>query len=63
MIATMTSSRPRVAIDAHTVGRRATGNETYVLGLLKGLVANAEIDPLALVDEDTAFWVEASVEG
>jgi len=33
-----------------------------VLGLLKGLVANAEIDPLALVDEDTAFWVEASVE-
>src|ERR1700674_4621480 len=42
----------RVAIDAHTIGRRATGNETYVQGLIAGLVANGEIDLVALVDPD-----------
>jgi glycosyltransferase involved in cell wall biosynthesis len=52
MIATMTSGRPRVAIDAHTVGRRATGNETYILGLLQGLTANGAVDPVALVDAE-----------
>lgn len=50
MIAIVISARPRVAIDAHTIGRRATGNETYILGLLQGLVAKGEVDPVALVD-------------
>ena len=27
------SASPRVAIDAHVVGRRQTGNETYVVEL------------------------------
>jgi glycosyltransferase involved in cell wall biosynthesis len=31
----------KIAIDAHMVGQKETGNETYVLGLLKGL---AQID-------------------
>lgn len=42
----------RVAIDAHTIGRRATGNETYILGLMQGLVTNGEVDLVALVDPD-----------
>jgi glycosyltransferase involved in cell wall biosynthesis len=46
----MTSARPRVAIDAHTIGRRATGNETYVRGLLSGLVERSDVEPIALVD-------------
>jgi len=46
----MTPSRPRVAIDAHTLGRRATGNETYARGLLSGLVHRPDIEPIALVD-------------
>jgi glycosyltransferase involved in cell wall biosynthesis len=46
-------SRPslRVAIDAHTIGRKATGNETYVRGLLSGLLARGDIEPLALLDK------------
>jgi len=61
MIATMTSARPRVAIDAHTIGRRATGNETYVQGLLSGLVARSDVEPLALVDPGTDLptWLGA----
>jgi glycosyltransferase involved in cell wall biosynthesis len=30
--------RPRIGIDAHMVGERETGNETYVLSLLKSLL-------------------------
>jgi glycosyltransferase involved in cell wall biosynthesis len=46
----MTQTRPRVAVDAHTLGRRATGNETYVRGLLGGLIGREDIEPLVLVD-------------
>ena len=46
----MTPTRPRVAIDAHTLGRRATGNETYVRGLLSGLAGHTDVDAVALVD-------------
>jgi glycosyltransferase involved in cell wall biosynthesis len=49
----MTSARPRVAIDAHTIGRRATGNETYVRGLLSGLVERSDVEPIALIDSGT----------
>ena len=48
----MTPPRPRVAIDAHTLGRRATGNETYARGLLSGLVQRTDVEPIALVDRD-----------
>ncbi len=38
-------SRPlRVAIDAHMVGERETGNETYIINLIRGL---ASLDPEA----------------
>jgi len=47
----MSRPKPRVAIDAHTIGRRATGNETYVSGLLSGLVGRGEVDAVALVDQ------------
>lgn len=40
----------RVAVDAHTVGRRATGNETYVRGLLDGLSTLEGVETVALVD-------------
>ena len=46
----MLPSRPLVAIDAHTLGRRATGNETYVRGLVGALSARSEIDAVVLVD-------------
>jgi glycosyltransferase involved in cell wall biosynthesis len=48
-----------VAIDAHTIGRRATGNETYVRGLLSGLVERDDVEPLALVDPgmDLPAWL------
>jgi len=47
----MSQPKPRVAIDAHTIGRRATGNETYVRGLLSGLVERDDVDIVPLVDE------------
>lgn len=46
----MTQTPPRVAVDAHTLGRRATGNETYVRGLLGGLVDRDDVEPIILVD-------------
>lgn len=61
-MAIVTAARPRVAIDAHTVGRRATGNETYILGLLTGLVAKDEVHPVALVDRDAELPPEFSSE-
>jgi hypothetical protein len=47
----MTPVPPRVAVDAHTIGRRATGNETYVVGLLRGLHARSDVEAVALVDD------------
>lgn len=61
MIATMTSARPRVAIDAHTIGRRATGNETYVRGLISGLAPRDDIDVVALVDGSTHLFASLGV--
>ena len=45
----------RVAIDAHTLGRRATGNETYVRSLLEALTERHDIHPIALVDPGAAI--------
>lgn len=56
----MVSGRPRVAIDAHTIGRRATGNETYVLGLLGGVANRHDVEIVAL--SDAGVEVPAGVE-
>ncbi|MFL5756757.1 MAG: glycosyltransferase family 4 protein, partial [Chloroflexota bacterium] len=41
----------RVALDAHVVGRRQTGNETYVVNLGSALAARPDVDTVAYVDE------------
>ena len=50
MTPTITPMRPRVAIDAHTLGRRATGNETYVRGLISGLTRELAAEAIVLAD-------------
>lgn len=49
------SNRPRIAIDAHVVGRRQTGNETYVVELATALARRDDIEPLAYVDVGTVW--------
>lgn len=51
--------RARVALDAHTVGRRATGNETYIRGLLRGLAGDASTDTVVLADSAAQLPTEA----
>ena len=51
----------RVALDAHTIGRRASGNETYVRGLMTGLKKHAGVALTALLDRDAR--VPAGLEG
>lgn len=46
----MLRALPRIAVDAHTVGRRATGNETYVANLLEALAERGRVEPVALTD-------------
>jgi glycosyltransferase involved in cell wall biosynthesis len=41
----------RVALDAHVVGHRGTGNETYIVGLTDALAARADIQRLVFVDK------------
>lgn len=45
----------RVAIDAHVVGRRGTGNETYVVNLVNALAARSDVEPLVFVDGSAAW--------
>jgi glycosyltransferase involved in cell wall biosynthesis len=45
----------RPAIDAHVVGRRKTGNETYVVNLADALARRADVTPIAYVDQG-AVW-------
>jgi glycosyltransferase involved in cell wall biosynthesis len=59
----MSLLRARVALDAHTVGRRATGNETYIRGLLQGLAGQSSIEPVVLADPDADLPFEASPYG
>jgi glycosyltransferase involved in cell wall biosynthesis len=40
----------RVAIDAHVVGTRKTGNETYVVNLVDALVRRNDVDPIVYVN-------------
>ena len=53
-------SRPiRVAFDAHSVGRRQTGNERYVVELATALAARSDIDLLAYVDRGASWPADA----
>jgi glycosyltransferase involved in cell wall biosynthesis len=45
----------RVALDGHVIGRRATGNETYVTTLATALAERTDVRPIVLVDRDTAW--------
>jgi glycosyltransferase involved in cell wall biosynthesis len=47
---TATSPAIRPALDAHVVGRRKTGNETYVVNLATALARRPDVQPLAYVD-------------
>ena len=51
-------SRIRVALDAHIVGRRGTGNETYILSLAEALAGRSDIDTVALLDAGTVWPFE-----
>jgi glycosyltransferase involved in cell wall biosynthesis len=52
-----TSNPPiiRPALDAHVVGRRKTGNETYVVKLAEALALRPDIRPVAYVDAGTQW--------
>lgn len=49
----------RVAFDAHTVGRRLTGNERYAVELATALAARPDMDVLAYVDRGVAWPADA----
>lgn len=57
-------TRPlRVMVDAHMVGRRETGNETYVVGLLSGLACLPDVRVAAVVSPDTPLPPEVTSDG
>src|SRR3954465_5004098 len=59
--ATRTRGRPiRVALDAHTVGRRQTGNERYVVELANALAGRDDVEGVALVDQGTTWPLGAA---
>jgi glycosyltransferase involved in cell wall biosynthesis len=45
----------RPALDAHVVGHRKTGNETYIVNLADALARRADTDPIAYVDPGTVW--------
>jgi glycosyltransferase involved in cell wall biosynthesis len=51
--------RLRVAIDGHVVGRRQTGNETYIVNLADALADRDDVEPILFMDAD-ATWPTAS---
>lgn len=62
-IVTMVQPGPiRVALDAHVVGRRGTGNETYIVNLATALAARSDIVPLVYVDAGTPWPGETPAE-
>lgn len=47
----MVQFRPlRVALDAHVVGRRQTGNETYIVNLANALASRSDVEPIIFAD-------------
>ena len=57
IMATMVSAYPhiRVALDAHVVGSRRTGNETYVVNLAEALARREDVDPTVYLDAGTVW--------
>ncbi len=49
------SNRIRVALDAHVVGRRKTGNETYIVNLAEALGRRDDVDPIVYLDAGTVW--------
>jgi glycosyltransferase involved in cell wall biosynthesis len=43
------------ALDAHVVGRRMTGNETYIVNLADALARRSDVAPLAYLDRGTVW--------
>lgn len=52
---TLAEPGPRVAIDAHVVGRRKTGNETYVVNLVQALSRRDDVHPLVYLDRGVSW--------
>jgi glycosyltransferase involved in cell wall biosynthesis len=55
MLAMMTSNEIRPALDAHVVGRRKTGNETYIVNLANALERRPDVRPIAYLDVGVAW--------
>lgn len=57
IIEAMTPMPPviRPALDAHAVGRRKTGNETYIVNLATALARRSDVRPLAYLDAGIAW--------
>ena len=53
----MAAATPKIlaGIDAHVVGRRQTGNETYVVNLANALARRADVKPLVYLDAGSAW--------
>jgi glycosyltransferase involved in cell wall biosynthesis len=51
----------RILVDAHMIGRRQTGNETYIVGLLSGLAGLPDLRLAAAVDADASIPDELRV--
>jgi glycosyltransferase involved in cell wall biosynthesis len=51
----LASPRIRVALDAHVVGRRKTGNETYIIGLAEALGRREDVEAIVYLDANTAW--------
>ena len=45
----------RVGLDAHVVGRRQTGNETYIVELASALARRCDVLPIAYLDARTVW--------
>ena len=48
-------ARLRVALDAHVVGRRQTGNETYVVNLASELARRTDLETVAYIDRGVTW--------
>lgn len=53
----MAAATPKIlaGIDAHVVGRRQTGNETYTVGLANALARRADVKPLVYLDAGSTW--------
>ena len=52
----------RVALDAHVVGRRKTGNETYIVNLADALAGLDDVEPIVYLDAGMAWPRAAHIE-